>query len=571
MAYRGALLKDRPSRTDELTVETGTLTLATPSRRRRVIGVNGWVRNWPAVATVAGVLLIAWAALIVTHHTPSLALSRARAIASVEHSPATRPLLSHAHWTQVRVVAVDATHDSVWFYDGPRLRVAAIVAADGQVQYESDAATQGFAYGSNIANSAAVLGLLSIVFVVMTAVWPLWRLRNLDVLAITASTASIVLLNRALIDRMVLVGAAVLIYLWLRCIWRALGPSPAETPATPLFDRMTSGWDAGRRVRTLRLLALACGLIVAMIGISSLRVVDVGWAVMEGATDILRGVLPYGHIPGILHGDTYPIGSYLLYTPAAWLSPVRDTWDSADATLFVAVAAVLAGAVALWRSRGRTARGERSETTDAAALRAAIAWLTFPALLVTVSTGSTDAVLAAILLAAILVWRRPAAAGAVVAAGAWFKLIPIALVPLVLAPLRGRQLSRAIAAVLAVSLVALLPLLALGGVGGLSAMGHAVGYQATRASPQSLWAVIGSVPLQQLVQAATLALVVGAAIRLHRDPALASDRARIAALCAAVVIGLQLAASYWTYMYLCWALPGLMLSLLGEGHERRPR
>jgi hypothetical protein len=80
--------------------------------------------------------------------------------------------------------------------------------------------------------------------------------------------------------------------------------------------------------------------------------------------------------------------------------------------------------------------------------------------------------------------------------------------------------------------------------------------------------VIGSVPLQQVVQAATLAMVVGAAVRLHRDPSLAFDRARIAALCAAVVIGLQLAASYWTYMYLCWALPGILLSLLATAPQK---
>jgi hypothetical protein len=508
------------------------------------------------------VLVVSWGALVAVHRPATLAIPRARAVASVEHSPVTRPLLADIQWTRAQVVALDATHDSVWLYDGPRLRLAAIVSAGGSVQYESDTAKQGFAYGSNIANSAVVLGLLSVMFVLMTAVWPLRRMRNLDVLAVTASTASIVLLNQALLDRMALAGSAVLLYLWLRCTWRALGPHPSEAPATPLFDRLTPRWDDRRRVRALRLLALASGLIVAMIGISSLHVVDVGWAVMEGATDILRGVLPYGHIAGILHGDTYPIGSYLLYIPAAWVSPVHNTWDTADATLFVAVAAALGGAIALWRSHHRDRLTRRSRGNEAATLRAAIAWLSFPALLVTVSTGSSDAVLAAILLAAILVWRRPAAASAVVAAGAWFKLVPVALLPLVLAPLRGRRLLSAIAAIVVVSLVALVPLLAVGGVGAIGAMAHAVGYQAVRASPQSIWAVTGSVPLQQLVQAATLAIVVGAAVQLLRYPSLASDRVRIAALCAAVVIGLQLSASYWTYMYFCWALPGLMLSLL---------
>jgi hypothetical protein len=351
-----------------------------------------------------------------------------------------------------------------------------------------------------------------------------------------------VLLNGALLGWMVVAGAIALLYLGLRCAWVAFGPERAPPHAFSLFDRLTISWEHRQRVRVLRLLAVACGLALAMIGISSTGVVDVGWAVMEGATDILRGVLPYGHVAGILHGDTYPIGSYLLYTPAAWLSPVHDTWDGADASLFVAVAAALAGAAGLWRSARRHRPTTRVVARDVGSLRMAIAWLTFPALLVTASTGSSDAVLATILLGVVLIWHRPAAAAALVAAGAWFKLVPLALLPLVL-------------------------LLALGGFGAIGVMGRAIGYQAARVSPQSVWALTGSVPLQQLVQAATAAIVAGAAIRLRRDPVLASDRTRLAAICAVVVIGLQLSASYWTYMYLVWALPGVMLSLLWRGER----
>jgi hypothetical protein len=495
-----------------------------------------------------------------------------RAIASVERSPVTRRLLAQVHWNRVQVVPIDSRNDSVWFYDGPRLRVAAIVTASGTVQYEAVPAAKKFAYGSNIANNVLVLGLLSAVFVLMTAVWPLWRLRNLDVLATTASTATIVLLNDALLGRMVLVASLVLLYLGLRCAWRAFAAPPAaRAPSLALFDRLTLRWVDAQRIRTLRLLALASALIVALIGISSREVVDVGWAVMEGATDIVHGVLPYGHVPGILHGDTYPIGSYLLYTPAAWLSPVRDAFDSADATLLVAVLAALIGALALWRWARRETPGRRSAASEIAALRMAIAWLTFPALLVTVSTGSTDAVLGAVLLGAILLWKRPAAASGMLAAGAWFKVIPLALLPLLLAPLRGRRLAATLAAAAAVSAAALAPLIALGGLGAIATMAHALSYQAARVSPQAIWALTGSVPLQQLTQAATLALVVGAAVRLRRDPVFASDRTRLAALCAALMIGLQLSASYWTYMYLAWALPGLMLSLLWGAGERAPR
>ena len=544
-----------------------TTTITLPARKR-VGRMSAWIRVRPAAFAALAVLLVSWGALVAFHRAPALAIPRAHAISIVERGSQTRRMLAHVRWDRIEVLAIDSRHDSVWFFDGPRLRVAAIVARPGFVQYDAEPATQPVAYGSRIANAPLVLGGLSVVFVLMMAVWPLARLRNLDVLALVASTASIVLLNGALLGRMVVLGSLVLLYLAARCAWVALGPDRAEAPAIPLFDRITAGWALDQRVRLLRLLAVTSALVLTMVAVSSTGVVDVGWAVLEGATDILRGVVPYGHVPGILHGDTYPIGSYLLYTPVAWLWPVHDTWDSADPALWMAVAAVLAGAFGLRRSlRGRR-RGLRLDAADVGSLRMVIAWLTFPALVVTVSTGSTDAVLAVILLAVVLLWRRPSAAATLVAFGAWFKLVPLALLPLVLAPLRGRRLAAALGVAVAVSIAALVLLLALGGFGAVGLMGEAIGYQAGRVSPQSVWAVIGSVPLQQLTQATTLALLVGAAVRLHRDPSIASNRVRVAALCAVVMIGLQLSASYWTYMYVVWALPGVMLSLLWGSRER---
>ena len=58
-----------------------------------------------------------------------------------------------------------------------------------------------------------------------------------------------------------------------------------------------------------------------------------------------------------------------------------------------------------------------------------------------------------------------------------------------------------------------------------------------------------------------------ARVRCRRDRALAGDPRRIAALAAAVLIGLQLAANYWTYAYLPWVFPLIALALLTS---RRP-
>jgi hypothetical protein len=372
---------------------------------------------------------------------------------------------------------------------------------------------------------------------------------------------------------MVIAAYPALIYLAVRCAWRALGRARPAAPSIPAYDALTTRWTQVQRRRALRLTLAACALIVAMVGLSSLHVIDVGYAVMEGATAITHGLLPYGHVPDVLHGDTYPFGSYLLYVPFAWLSPVQSQWDDADFALVVAVIAALLCAWGITRS----SRSDRNQASDHVAsarqldgLRAGIAWLTFPPLLVTVSAGNTDVVLAAALLGALILWRRPTASTALLVLGGWLKLVPLALLPLRLAPLRGKALGQALAATAAVSAPLIALLLALGGPGGVTRMIEGVGYQFSRSSPHVLWTLVGSVPFQQLAQAATLALIAGGAVRLRRDPTLAHSTSRVAALFAAVLLGLQISANYWSYMYLVWIFPFLAFSVLAADARDSP-
>lgn len=547
-----------------------SLTSTAPkSLRRRIADA---VRARPALSVALATLLVVWAGLLATHpNPPSLPLARSLAIARVKADPPDVKLVPALRSASARVTVVDRRYEVVSLFEGPRLVLAAVVSASGQVAYRAAPVRSSYAYGSNIANDWRVLLLMSMVFILMSAVWPLRRLRNLDVLIATSSVFAVVLLNAGTIDRMVLASYPVLLYLGLRCAWRAFGPRPAPAPSISLYEKLTERCSPAQRLRLLRMTAGAATLIVAMVGLSSLGVVDVGYAVMEGATQLLHGLLPYGHIPDVLHGDTYPIGSYALFVPFAAISPVRTEWDSADLTLVVAVAAALLAGWGIWRGNRAPGAGSgtelgksgREESERLAPLRGLIAWLTFPPMLVAISTGTTDVALAAILLGALMLWRRPAISTTVLAAGAWFKLAPAALLPLWLAPLRGRQLVRALAGVVAVSAAMLVPLLALGGVGGVSRMLHAASYQQSRESINSLWAIVGSVPLQQFAEAATIALIAAGMVRLRRDASLAHDRTRVAALGGAVMLGLQISASYWTYLYLAWALPFLALSVLG--------
>jgi hypothetical protein len=246
---------------------------------------------------------------------------------------------------------------------------------------------------------------------------------------------------------------------------------------------------------------------------------------------------------------------------------VNSLWDSVDLGLAAAAVAALATGWAIFRANAGARRQRehvRSPGEEEAGLRAALAWLTFPPLLAVVSTGTTDLMLAAMLAGAILLWRRPTACSGMLAFAGWFKLAPFALLPVCLAPLRGRRLIAALAAVLAVSapLVGLLVLV--GGVNGPTEMAHAVAYQFSRGSGQSIWGAASIPGLQPLGQACVLGLLAAIVVKLRREPELALDRPRIAALTTAVLIGMQLAADYWAFLYLVWIVPGLCVSLLAE-------
>ncbi|HLY48153.1 MAG TPA: glycosyltransferase 87 family protein [Solirubrobacteraceae bacterium] len=533
---------------------------ASPLARR---ATGPWGRLPMVVA--AATLVLAWAGLLLTHVSPRPAVPRAAALHLILSDPGLARMLARDHWRRVVITTLDNRDEELGFYRGGRMVATVTVGRTprGLFTDATDLAHEKYAYGSNIGNDPRVLAGLAVVFVLMTAVWPLWRLRNLDAVVAAGTAASVILFNHWTLSRMVLVSYPAMIYLALRCAWQALAPPGSRLPATPLYEQLTRRWTPESRHRVLRLLAAALALITFMVGVTSLHVVDVGYAVMEGATDLAHGVLPYGHIPDILHGDTYPLASYLLYLPFAALGPVYSAWDNADATLFLAVAAALVAAWGVWRLAGRL-------SCSTGGLRAAVALLAFPPLLVTVSTGTTDVVLAAMLIAVLVLWHRPTWASATLSAAAWFKAAPALLLPLLLVRLRGRGLVRALAALLAVSLALLGVLVGVGGLGAPARMLSAIAFQFERSSPHTLWAFVGAVPFQPLAEAMTLALVAGAAVKLRRDPRLAADRNRVAALFGAALLGVQIAASYWNYMYLIWALPFLVLALFPPSVEWTP-
>jgi len=521
---------------------------------------------------VAGAVVAAIAALVLTlmQHQPVAPITPPKAVRAALRAPHVAQMLAGSHWNHAVAGPIDPGLEQVNFYAGDQILAAVALRAGLTETQAINYRQMPVPYGDWIAYQPAVLAALSALFVLMAGVTPWRRLRNLDVAAALSLLVSVLLFQHRYIERSVLAAVPGLTYLLLRCAGKALGPSRAPAPSMPLLTAITPGLDPGRRVRWLRALFVALALVFLMVGVSSFDAVDVLYAVMEGATRLVHGVLPYGHMPpGIIHGDTYPILSYLLYTPLALLAPVTNVWDSVDAGLAVAVLAALVSAWAVFRTTAggrRRPRAARPVAVEEAGLRAALAWLAFPPLLITVSTGTTDVVLAAMLLVAVLLWRRPAACSAMLAIAGWFKLAPLVLLPVSLAPLRGRRLTDALVAIGVVTVPLIGVLVTLGGAHGIYDMVHAVAYQFMRGSRQSVWGALDDATLQPLAQGAVLGLLTAAVVKLRQEPGLARDRARMAALSAAILIGLQLTAEYWAFLYLVWVVPLAGVSLFADSH-----
>ena len=265
---------------------------------------------------------------------------------------------------------------------------------------------------------------------------------------------------------------------------------------------------------------------------------------MLGATQLLDGGVPYGNLGAgeVLHGDTYPLLAYLAYVPGALIAPVRDGFDNLDPALWVATGFALAAAVALGRVGGT---------------RLALAFLAFPPVMIAASSGSNDTATAALVAVALALGST----AALTAAG-WVKLAPLALVPLWVCAARRR--GRALIGAVIVTVTTGAALVVLGGPAGVADMVDALSFQAERGSLLSPWTTLGD-GAQVVFQAAVIAGIAGACLRVLRDRALAADPRRMAALGAAILLAVQLAANYWSVTYLAWVFPLLALALLTDG------
>ena len=321
------------------------------------------------------------------------------------------------------------------------------------------------------------------------------------------------------------------------------------------------------------------------------RVIDVGYAGVIGADRILDGRAPWGAMPvtdgrtpcgradadGEIReriqsngrcesanprGDTYGPVAYVAYVPAVLAFGWSGRWDelpAAHATALAFDCLVLFGLVLVGRRLG----GSRL----AAVL--AFGWVAYPFTTYALVANTNDAIMPAVLVWGLWLASAPAARGAALALATWAKFAALLLAPLWLSYGYGGKLRRptgfaagfGLATVAAFSVLLLEPSLA---DAARTFWDRTLAFQLERESPFSIWGwgqyhargIPDLASLQTVVQVCTIALAgIAAAVPREKGPL------ELAALTAALLAAFELCLTHWSYLYLPWLLPFVLVAL----------
>jgi hypothetical protein len=372
-----------------------------------------------------------------------------------------------------------------------------------------------------------------------------WRVANLDLFVLLGFGVSHFFFNRAEIGVSVPLVYPLLLYLLGRGLWigirgRGEGLRPVW-PATWLL------------IAALFLVGFRVGLNVADSG-----AIDVGYASVVGADRVAHGEQLYGNFPDdVSRGDTYgPVNYYAYVLPEA-IWPWSGSWDDLPAAHGGAVLFDLL-TFGLLFLLGRRVRPGPEGRMLAATL--AFGWAAFPYTAYVLESNSNDALVSVFLVATLLAMSRPALRGAMASLAVFTKFAPVLLAPMLMTYRATRR-----------SLVAFA--LAFGGVAiavmlwpaldpGLHTFyERTISYQANRDSPFSIWGQVdGLAPLRTAI----LVLVAGMALAFAFWPRRKS-LTQVAALGAALLIGAQLTAEHWFYLYIVWFYPLLLVAMATAG------
>jgi hypothetical protein len=345
-------------------------------------------------------------------------------------------------------------------------------------------------------------------------------------------------------------------------------------------------WLGFRRARgsglrpSLPVAVLAAATVVLVAGritlnVADSNVIDVGYSGVIGADRLADRQPIYGNFPeDDQSGDTYGPVAYYAYVPFEQALPWSGTWDDLPAAHAASIFFDLGTMAALFLLGRRIRRGRRG--TELGVLLC-FAWGACPYTAFALESNTNDALVSLTLAAALLCLTGPVARGITLALSSATKFAPLALGPLFATfgatdsgtnggHERRRRIYRYARVIVPFTLAFAITLFVVCFQAlqdpGLSTFWHrTIGEQGGRDSPFSVWGQDHSLGwLQALVKAAVVGLAVLVAFRPRRR-----DQVTVAALGAAVLIGMQLTVDHWFYLYIPWFLPFLLIALLAAG------
>ncbi|HEV7400309.1 MAG TPA: hypothetical protein VGN84_08550 [Solirubrobacterales bacterium] len=372
-----------------------------------------------------------------------------------------------------------------------------------------------------------------------------WRLANLDLFVLLGFGVSNFFFNRAEIGVSVPLQYIPLAYLFARALWIGVrGRGEGIRPSWP------AAWLL---IAALFLVGFRVGLNMADSG-----AIDVGYAGVVGADRISHGEPIYGNFPeDVSQGDTYGPVNYFAYVPFERIWPWSGTWNDLPAAHGAAVFFDLA-TFALLIFLGRRIRPGPAGNKLAATL--AFGWAAYPYTAFALLSNSNDTLVAMFLVATLLALARPAARGALAALATFAKFAPALLVPMLAT--YGEKRWRFVTAFAATSIAVMLwPAI---DPGLHTFYDRTLAFQAGRNSPFSIW---GQVPSLEPLRIAILATVAALALLFAFRPE-EKKLLQVAALGAALLIGVQLTMHHWFYLYIVWFYPLLLVAMASlEGYQ----
>jgi hypothetical protein len=370
------------------------------------------------------------------------------------------------------------------------------------------------------------------------------RAANLDLVFLLGFGASNFFFNRAEIGVSVPLQYIPLVYLFGRALWIGLrGRGEGIRPAWP------AAWLL---IAALFLIGFRVGLNMADSG-----AIDVGYAGVVGADRIAHGEPIYDNFPSdVSQGDTYGPVNYYAYVPFERIWPWSGTWNDLPAAHGAAVFFDLA-TFALLILLGRRIRPGPEGNKLAATL--AFGWAAYPYTAYALLSNSNDTLVAMLLVATLLFLARPAARGAMAALATFAKFAPVVLAPM-LATYGEKRRRFVLAFIFTTVAVMLWPAI---DPGLHTFYERTIAYQAGRSSPFSIW---GQVPSLEPLRIAILAAV-GLLSLIFAFRPKEKKLTQVAALGAALLIGVQLTMHHWFYLYIVWFYPLLLVAMASLRRE----